>query len=81
MLWGYFVEGAPATINANIETSNIVNGCDAVLHSLLLADDDDGQRLRTLVDEAYELLAREATVGDNDELVVPILVGQRSEAV
>ena len=35
----YFVEGAPATITHNIETANgLVNGCDAVLHSLTLPD-------------------------------------------
>ena len=50
MLWGYFVEGAPATINANIETSSgIVNDCDAVLHSLVL---EEGQSLQAFVDAA-----------------------------
>ena len=38
----YFVEGAPATITHNIETADgLVNGCDAVLHSLTLPDGFD----------------------------------------
>ena len=38
-LIGIYVRGAPATIALNYDTgSEIVNGCDGVLHSLVLAD-------------------------------------------
>ena len=49
-LWGYYVKGAPATINFNIATSRgLVNGCPAMMDSLTLAD---GQSLDVLLETA-----------------------------
>ena len=49
-LRGCFVAGAPATITYNIETGRgLVNGCDATMHSLTLAN---GESVASLVEEA-----------------------------